>query len=101
MKDIIHNARPYAGKLAIIFMSLFIFGFIWLALSFFNVFGTGNALYIGPAIFFACVVAAVVVWIVFAIGQDNRKGPKVRKPTWSTAKQPTGARSYERPNEQY
>ncbi len=84
MKEFIKNSRPYARKLLAVISLLFAAGFVWLGLTFFRALGTGDGIYVGPIIFFACVFFAVILWIVFAIGQDNRKVPKHRKPTWST-----------------
>lgn len=84
MTELIKNSRPYAKKLLAVMGALFAVGFIWLGLALFRAVGTGDGIYLGPIVFFACVFFAVIAWIVFAIGQDNRKAPKHRKPTWST-----------------
>lgn len=83
MKDLIKNSRPYAKKLIAAFSTLFAIGFVLLYLTFFTAFGEGRSAYVGPGIFFGLVFFAVILWIIFAIGQDNRRVPKHRRPTWS------------------
>lgn len=84
MKELINNARPYANKLIASFSALFAIGLFLVYLTFFEAFGDGRSAYVTPfVIFFTCVFFAVILWIVFAIGQDNRKVPKHRRPTWS------------------